>query len=230
MQLNRGAQVILSDGETIGKLDRVVIDPRTMTASDIIVKHGRLSSQKKVVPATLIEKTAEDAIYLKEIEGGWNALLDFEETEYRLIDEQDLAGIADHNPSGPPGLFAYPSSVPLTGGAFSPPGEDRTDPSNSQSDVSSGYTKGVRRNIPPESIALKEGALVISIDGANLGNIERILTNPENGYVSHFVISKGLFSKEQKLIPVSWVDAVLETEVRLGIKARFVEHLPGFDL
>jgi sporulation protein YlmC with PRC-barrel domain len=230
MQFNKGAQVILSNHAPVGKLDRVIIDPRTMAASDIVVKHGMLSSQKKIVPTTLIEKTDGDGIYLKEIAGGWNTLPDFEETEYRLVEEQDLANMPDYNPAGPPGLFAYPSVLPVTGNVFYPPGEDPENFSKSQPDLATGYTKNIRRNIPPESIALKEGSSVISIDGANLGNIERIFTNPENGSISHFVISKGLFSKERKLIPASWVDEVLDTEVRLGIKARFVEHLPGFNL
>jgi uncharacterized protein YrrD len=81
-------------------------------------------------------------------------------------------------------------------------------------------------NIPEGTVALEEGAKVVSSEGEHVGNIERVYADEEEQRVTHLLISKGLISKSRKLIPSMWVDSVREDEVRLSIGERFVEKLP----
>ena len=88
------------------------------------------------------------------------------------------------------------------------------------------YVRKTEVNIPEGTVALEEGAKVVSSEGEHVGNIERVYADEEEQRVTHLLISKGLISKSRKLIPSMWVDSVRENEVRLSIGERFVEKLP----
>ncbi len=83
-----------------------------------------------------------------------------------------------------------------------------------------------KRTIPDELTALKEGAPVISADHERVGAIERVITHPDTGQVTHFVIAKGLLLKERKLIPIRWVKMLGEDEVDLFVGTRQIKDLP----
>lgn len=228
MQYKAGARVYMEDGKEIGRLERVVIDPRTMQVSDIVVKHGLVNPQYKVIPATMVHDGSEDAIHLVEIPGGWDELPDFEETDYRLMDGKDMTMTDGARETDAPIMYAFPSEIPVSGGAYPPGAILHTTPAANTPDDAGNYVKETRRNIRQGDIALKEGARVISHDGAELGTIERLFTKPETGQVTHFVISRGMLLKEHKLAPFNWVDDIHEDEVHLGVNARFVEQLPDY--
>lgn len=84
------------------------------------------------------------------------------------------------------------------------------------------------RTIPEELIALKEGASVFSHDREHVGDVRRVITDPEGGQVTRFVIAKGLLFKENKSIPFEWVDQLGEDEVSLTVDSQRVKELPGF--
>ena len=76
-------------------------------------------------------------------------------------------------------------------------------------------------------VALAEGAKVLAEDGKHLGNIETLITDP-NERVTHLVISSGLLTKERKIIPSHWLSAVDDDEVRLSVDSRLLERLPEY--
>jgi sporulation protein YlmC with PRC-barrel domain len=83
--------------------------------------------------------------------------------------------------------------------------------------------------IPDETIALEEGAKVVSKDGERLGNVEEVIVESAEDVATHFVISKGLFLKERKLIPTVWIAEVEEDRVALSVTSDFVDRLPEHD-
>jgi uncharacterized protein YrrD len=66
---------------------------------------------------------------------------------------------------------------------------------------------------------------VISADGKHVGNVERVLADPSVDQVTHLVISQGLFTKANKLIPISYVMTVGEDTVHLRVKKVSVEDV-----
>ena len=76
-------------------------------------------------------------------------------------------------------------------------------------------------------VALAEGAKVLSEDGEHVGNIETLITDP-NERVTHLVISSGLLMKERKIIPSHWLGSVTEDEVHLSVESRLLERLPEY--
>jgi uncharacterized protein YrrD len=83
-------------------------------------------------------------------------------------------------------------------------------------------------NIPDDTVALEEGAKVISREGDHVGDVERVYAEEEEQRVTHVLVSQGLVSKTRKLIPTMWVKRVFEDEVHLSISKNFVENLPEY--
>lgn len=90
------------------------------------------------------------------------------------------------------------------------------------------YVTRVTRNIPDGTIALKEGARVISLDKQHVGSIENVIVNPGTDALTHFVISQGLLLKTRKVVPMSTVAEVEEDEVHLSLSAYDLENLPDY--
>jgi uncharacterized protein YrrD len=72
---------------------------------------------------------------------------------------------------------------------------------------------------------LKEGAKVMSVDGKNLGIVERVFTGMSDEQITHLLISQGKINKKTKLVPIEWVGNMSEEEVRLLVNKISVDNL-----
>jgi uncharacterized protein YrrD len=90
------------------------------------------------------------------------------------------------------------------------------------------YTVRTSQNIPEGTVALEEGASVISADDKPVGSIEQLIVDPQDKRVSHFILGEGLLFKERKLIRVTWISTIGEKEVRLSVKSGTLERLPAY--
>jgi hypothetical protein len=90
------------------------------------------------------------------------------------------------------------------------------------------YVPQSKQLIPEGTVALEEGARVISQDGQHVGNIEQVIVDTQDNRVTHFVVSEGVFFKERKLVPVLWISSIDEHEVHLSSTSRFLDRLPAY--
>ena len=207
MLFKSGVDVYSSDDEKIGTLHRVVMDPKTREVTHIVVKEGFFFTEDKVIPMDLVGSVTEDRITLQGSKEHLDELPEYEETHYVLPDEQ-ASNSAYWYPPVDWGAAAgrYPA-------AFYPQAY---------------YVKKTEKNIPEGTIALAEGAKVISQDGDHVGNIETLITDSKEDRVTHVVVSSGLLVKERKVIPAHWLDTVSDDEVHLAVESRVLEHLPEY--
>ena len=218
MQFKENAEVISSSGEKVGRIDRVVIDPKSNELTHLVVKKGFLFTKDKVVPLDLVGATHEDRVVLKEGPGDPDDFPDFEETHYLPLEEAKISANRDPGRISPLAWY-YP--LPREAwwrtqmGAY--PGYPQPP-----------YLHKTELNIPDGTVPLEEGAKVVSSDGDHVGDVERIYAEEKEQRVTHVLISKGLISKTRKLIPSMWVEHALEDEVRLSISKNFVEDLPEY--
>ena len=82
------------------------------------------------------------------------------------------------------------------------------------------------RTIPDELVALKEGAPVLSADHEQVGHIERVITPPDSGQVTYFIVSQGLLLKARKLVPIEWVASLRDDKVFLDVGTQQLKDLP----
>ena len=216
MQFKKNAEVLTSNDEKVGRIDRVVLDPKSNEMTHVVVQKGFLFVKDKVVPLDCVESATEERVELKEGCDDPNEFPDFEETHYISVEETGGSEARGHD-----GFDKLAWYYPVPGGAWwrqrslANPGISKPP-----------YVRKTEVNIPEGTVALEEGAKVVSSEGEHVGNIERVYADEEEQRVTHLLISKGLISKSRKLIPSMWVDSVREDEVRLSIGERFVEKLP----
>ncbi len=97
---------------------------------------------------------------------------------------------------------------------------------SSSSSYGAFVVKEVKRTIPEELAALKEGATVVSSEGEHVGLTEQVHADPETSNVTQFIITAGLVAKKRKSIPIEWVRMIDDEEVFLNVPAQTVSDLP----
>ena len=90
------------------------------------------------------------------------------------------------------------------------------------------YVTRTKQNIPEGTVALEEGAKVMSQDEKHIGNIAQVVVDPEDNRVTHFVVDEGLLFRDRKLIPVLWISEIDEDAVYLSATAKVLERLPEY--
>jgi uncharacterized protein YrrD len=216
--------VIGVEGQKAGEVDRVVIDPRDGRVTDIIVRSGFLFPTDKVIPVDLVSHTTEDELKLKVMADEAKGYPDFIETTYIPVDEHALNSYGYGSDATLPTPYYW---YPYIGSAAGTWGGTPSVGSNPDA-----YTYPLREtkemNIPRGTVALKEGARVTGVDGKQVGDLERVITDNEKDKITHLVISKAGVNKERKLVPASWISHVESDSVELAVDANFIDTLRDY--
>src|SRR5688572_2211950 len=114
MKLKEDARVVTSDGQTVGHVDRVVMDPRTKEVTHVVVRKGFLFTEDKVVPIDLIAGVVDDQVQLRADAGDLERLPDYEETTYIPLDELERSRVPPETLAPVTSLYWYPP-YPATG-------------------------------------------------------------------------------------------------------------------
>lgn len=212
MQFKQGSPVYTADGQDVGRVDRVVLNPKTKEVTHIVVRKGFLFLEDKIVPLSLIASSTEEGVSLRPNAGNLDALPPFEETHYVSADEAEAREAGYAADMAAP-LYWYPPMGGWLGYSeysygYPPP-----------------YPTEAQQNIPPDTVALREGALVITADGQQVGTVERVFTDSQTDRATYFLMSQGLFFKERKLIPVTWIRTINENEIHLSVGAVTLDGL-----
>ncbi len=150
-------------------------------------------------------------------------LTKFEETYYVPADENEREGGDFAYPQGYAApMYSYPPLGTAWWGGFG--GNMGYAPVAAAPE----YTERVQENIPQGTVAVKEGARVLSLEGDHIGNVEEVFTDAATNRVTHLIISQGLLFKERKLIPTNWIKLAGEDDVILTVKTKVVHNLPDY--
>jgi uncharacterized protein YrrD len=198
MEFKDGTKVFSLEGKEVGSLQRVVIDPETNDVTHIVIQKGLLFVSDQVISVDVVASASEEKINL-------NCTMD-ELKEMPPLDVEQHLPIAE--------MLDEPDFIPLAGGLYPEP---ITQPN---------IKLQIKRTIPEELVALKEGARVVSRDDKHVGNIDRVFTDPETGKATHFIVSHGLLVKAKKSIPVQWVRSFDDDEVQLIMGVDQYKDLP----
>ena len=217
MKFKFGTDIVNHEGEKVAELYQVVIDPATDEITHLVAKKGFLFPNDKVIPISLIMSSSEEQIKLYDFEGEIEDLDNFVEVEYVKAESERKISMLDARGMNVPPLLAYP---PAGQGGF-------------------GYVPVINypeqpatkmaKNIPDKTVDIPENARVIGLNGEHVGNVEEVMIDPTSDKVTHFVISKGLFFTEDKLIPVSWVKGFDSDKLKLVVNEEIIDNLPAYD-
>jgi sporulation protein YlmC with PRC-barrel domain len=210
MEFKRDARVYASDGQVVGHVDRVVLDPRTKTVSHIVVRKGLLLVEDKLVHLSLIASADAGRVTLRAEAGDLKKLPPFEESHYVPLTLDEAASAAYAEGLAEP-LYWYPPVGGWLGHDYLPP-----------------YGMHIEQNIPEDSVAVIEGARVLTADDKDIGHVEELLTDSATDRATYFVSEHGFLTKTKKLIPTTWIRKVSETEIELTVGSGVVDELPEY--
>jgi uncharacterized protein YrrD len=211
MQITPGVSVFTSDDKEAGRVERVVIDPRTREVTHLVVGSSLLFNDSRIIPIPMITSADEDRIVLLEDQTSLENLPYFEQTHFIPPSE---AGDTNKTPEAyPPPLYWYP---PAGMSSMGFPGFWT-------------YPTRTEQNLPEDLVALRDGAKVTDIAEEDIGEIERMIMEKESGKVTHLVVGWGLIQRSHKLVPAHWVEGVEEDQVRLAVHKREIESLPEYN-
>ncbi len=220
MELKEGVAVFTTEGKQVGKINRFVLDPVTKQVTHIVVQKGWLFPEDKVVPMSLVSSATEERVEVAENVGDFMQLPTFEEEHFiRVTDEEDTNRLEHSVYTVFPAYYPYPPLGTGNYGSYPAPNLDA-------------YVwpaVETTRNIPDETVALKEGSQVISSDDQHVGVIERLFIDPDTNKATHFVIKHGLLLKERKVIPVQWVQSVQENKVHILLSSKLLARVRNYE-
>ena len=218
MQFRKNAEVFTKEGDKVGEINRVVIDPRTNEVTHVVIRQGFLLTEDKVVPVGWFEETAEKVTVLSEDKAAVDELPPYEEVHYAPWQSGEDRKPYPESQAEP--YFWYPPAnvywwnYPAYRHYF-----DFGEPP---------LVTEIDRAVPEGSTVLKEGARVISADHRHVGNVEEVIASPDSGHITHLVISSGLLFKNRKLVPTAWIDHLEDDGVYLSVKSSFLGSLEPY--
>lgn len=208
MQFRDGTPVYTSDGQRVGDVGGVVVDPVREEVTDLIVEKGFLLKEARLVAMDTIASTGPEAVTLR---GGTGPddLVPYEEIKFAPLDETMQGAVA---PQTKRAVMWYAPTGVVPGSMGAPPVPERV--------------PVTQPNIPPGTVVVETGDVVISSDAERLGRVAEVLTLGDT--ITGLVVKRGrLFWKQQRSVPIAWVESMAGRIVRLGVRAAVVENLPA---
>lgn len=204
-----GSDVILPNGEKVGEVKEIVMDPKTEEVTHVILEKGFLLTEDKVLPISVVKNANEDHVKLYELEIPLDDLPEYKEEQFVEVREAGFERpVVGHHPF----LFSYPPVGPYKEGEF---GLRR-------------YKKEDVKNIPADVEPIKKGAKVVTLDGHHVGDVAEVIIDSQTDDATHLVISKGLLLVEEKLVPFGWVREYDEEEIHLAVDKKVIKNLPEY--
>lgn len=215
-QFQKNAGVFAVDGQRLGQLERVVLDPETKLITHLVISSGGLlDGRERVVAIEWVAETTPNQITLHIEEDDLDELPKFETPHY--VPRSEDTSLPPTPPVAAAGQSNPAYGAPMIGAALDP---HSVEPAPDELVVTH-----IDRNIPRGTVPLKEGAKVITAEGKHAGDLERVLADPDVDQVTHLLMSKGILAKEKKLIPIQWATLIGEEEVQLGVHESAIEDL-----
>lgn len=189
------ADVTAADGRRVGRVDRVVMDPRTLKVTHIVIHKGLFLTRDIVAPVEAVRSTNEGAVFLRVDSAELDMMPDF-------IDEEFV--VPPHAaPIGPyvPGSVLWPTAY-----AYAP------------------VIMSEERHVPEETIEILEGTDVLCADG-KIGTVDEVLVDSATRRISGFIVRRGFLLTHDVTVPVDWVKRADSQVVELTCTKEQIEGL-----
>lgn len=218
MNIQLGKTVISKDGERIGTVDRVVVDPETRDLVEIVVHQGIFFAHDLIVEKQFIAGVDASGLLLLTIDAARAGELPrFFETEYVIPAPQELYDLP------------YPIETFVNaGGMTTSPVLWRTGYGGSRNRVAAqslfGYSVvesgsvEVRDSLADGLVAITTGTDVVGSDGRKVGSVSDVVYN-EDGTLTGVVTSSGFVLRHHALVGDALIASITPDRIRLSVPA-----------
>jgi sporulation protein YlmC with PRC-barrel domain len=197
--IDLGMDIVGVDGEKLGVVDSLVMDPKTGEVRSIVLRKGWFFPTDIIIPMQAVTAIDEQQVRVN----------------FGKEDAENMTEYMDADYMTPPaGYFG-------TSGVFWPV-------ANVYASNSSLVVDDQIHERDPDAIILSEGTLVVDQDGEDVGRITELATD-ERGRVSGFKVEEGLLRHHERYIPAHFIAAADDNLVRLSAGKADLEELRGQD-
>lgn len=209
MRIELGAKVSTADGKEIGTIEKLILDPESGDVTTVVIRKGLLFHRDIEVELDDVVGQEDGAARLRFAEQELEGLRTFHEGSYTTPPPERSAEYA----SGygyPTASLLWPSrwSGPVSGQPYGHDAigavEDEVAAMHHEQDLG--------------SAVVEEGSTVKSRDGEKLGEVHRLVFDPETGRPTLLVIRKGFLFTEDVEVPTNLISSVDDDVVYLDVR------------
>ena len=223
MQIALGDPVLSQDGQNLGKIKHLLLDPDTEQVKKIVVEKGFFLPDDIEVPLEAFQTVEAKAVHLTLSAEQARSLPRFDEDLYAPLPPERIP----HFPGYPLGGILWPteymgaSSVvggyPLMAGGF-PLAASAIE--ETEENVTPSLTPEVaayRHHEDETNAVISEGAMVLSRDGKEVGVVHSVTVDTATGKPTVLVIRKGFLFVEDTTLPADTIASVDDGRVTLRL-------------
>lgn len=214
MEIRLGAQVLLQDGTTAGRVSKVVLEPAKGTVSHLVVRDGDLRPGRLVAADRVVSGGGEQvrlAIGRRELE----ASPEFDEDDFVPLEYGDWPG---PYPVAAQPIVAWGRPYPVEGLPLPPPEPVAELP----------YTTRAAPARPEGLVVLQPGMRVNGFEGQAIGLVEDVLSDARTGKATYLVVAGDWPDARNRLVPASWIRRVRDHEITLVVGPRVIGELAPY--
>ncbi len=205
MRIHIGAMVRTREGDEMGKVERVILDPATMDVQAVVVHKGLIVARDVVVSISLVEEADQAEVRLRIGRDRLDELPDFQGRHRELVPVEDVESFSIYAPGTILFPLVPPYGVPGEPGPYELPEQEV--------------------EAAPLELDVVEGMLVRSLDGT-VGVIEEVRSDPLSDRATSIVVKAGAGLKKDVEIPIEFVAGVFADYIQVSLTNEQVEELP----
>ena len=216
MDLQLGKPVVTADGERIGTVDRLILDPDMKGFREFIVHRGVLFAEDRLVEEQFIAGVEEDGTVRLTVTAEQARQLPlFAEHEYFAP-----TGEAFRTGAYPVGTASGPTV--LLRSTYAGSGYQAAMRGLGEPAATEGPTIEMRSNLPDEAVAIGSHTQVITSDGKRIGTVDEIVYDAD-GELQELIVKAGFLSHHALHVARKDIASVTHEAVRLAITGAAVE-------
>jgi sporulation protein YlmC with PRC-barrel domain len=230
MRINLGTKVMTADGKDVGKIDRLVVDPRSERMQEFVVRKGFFTEHDIIIPIGEVEDRAgnddDDTVHLRMTADQVKQLPDFVEHSYMAAPDGMYPGLfGDSVGMGGLGggglLWPAPVYMPAAQGTLGRAGLPAEAPlansGNGGGEVVPGMMGDRLQESRPGNVFLSTGTDVKTRGGDKVGTVDQLVVDPERGKVTEMIVKKGMFGGKEIRIPTQFIDEIDDDAVYIAL-------------
>ncbi len=230
MRINLGTKVVTSDGTDVGKIDQLVVDPRTDQMQEFVVRKGFFVEHDVIISIGEVEDRVgnddDDTLHLRLTADQVKQMPEFVEHSYMAAPDGMYPGLFG-NSVGMGGMagggFLWPSPIyePAAQGSLGRAGLPADAPlanSGGSNPVAPGMMGDSLRESRPGNVFLSTGTDVkMRSNGDKIGTVDELVVDPARGKVTELIVKKGLFGGKEIRIPTQFIDEIDDDTVYISL-------------
>lgn len=207
MRTELGAHVRTSDGQDVGTIDRLILDPASRRVKAAVLRKGVILPRDVEVPLSALVPGADGAACLRSTAEQVADLPPFDESRYTGVLPVGYIPLFGYAEAG----FYWPVSAINAGAALPPVSPD--DPAAPTE--APGERSAEARRQDRDNAVIQDGSMVVSRDEQQVGTVQQLVFDMESGHFSHLRVRRGFLFAETFDLPVGLIARVDDDIIHL---------------